>query len=113
MRHYHGGPCTSQQKEPGISSIADLSGRAGDAAAGLRALALVPAPAPAPRRLAQAEAAFDVFEDLLESPTVLSDARARAHTLLDAGGEGDEAESAAALAFAAARSEERRVGEEG
>src|SRR5262245_19545256 len=84
-----------------ISSIADRSGGPDEVAATARALSLVPQTAPAPGRLAQAEAAFDVFDDLLETASVLGDARERAHTLLDAAGEGEEAEASAALAFAA------------
>ena len=104
MRHPVCGQLTLQ--EAPISSIADLSGRAADAAAAqVRALSLVPqtAPeaAPAPRRLAQVEAAFGVFDDHLESAAAIAAASDRARTLCEAGGDGVEAETSAALAFAA------------
>ncbi len=104
MRHPVCGQPTLQ--EAPISSIADLSGRAADAAAAqVRALSLVPqtAPeaAPAPSRLAQVEAAFGVFDDHLESATAIAAASDRARTLCEAGGDGVEAETSAALAFAA------------
>jgi signal transduction histidine kinase len=92
-------------KEASISSIADLSGRTAVAAAApRRALSLVPdtAPAaPAPSRLAQVQAAFDVFDGQLESAAALAAASARARSLCEAGGDSEEAETSAALAFAA------------
>lgn len=89
-------------KEALISSLADLPGRAADPSA-VRAhgLALVPETTAAPTRLAAVEAAFDEFDDHLESATVLAAAGERAQTLRTAAGQGEEAETAAALAFAA------------
>src|SRR3954454_8653036 len=105
MRHHRLRPFELFQEAP-ISSIADLSGRAADAAAErVRALSLVPetAPqtAPSPSRLAQVEAAFGVFDDYLESAAAIAAASDRARTLWDAGGDSVEAETSAALAFAA------------
>src|SRR3954454_21227580 len=105
MRHHRLRPFELFQEAP-ISSIADLSGRAADAAAErVRALSLVPqtAPqtAPSPSRLAQVEAAFGVFDDHLESAAAIAAASQRARILFEAGGEGVEAETSAALAFAA------------
>ena len=91
----------TSSKESHISSIADLSGRAGDAAATRGPLSLVPQTAPAPSRLAQVEAAFDVFDDHLESATAIAAASERARILREAGGAGTEADASAALAFAA------------
>src|SRR4051812_39408042 len=104
MRHPGCGQPTLQ--EAPISSIADLSGRAVDAAAArVHALSLVPetAPqtAPTPSRLAQVEAAFGVFDDHLESAAAIAAASERAQILCEAGGDGVEAETSAALAFAA------------
>jgi signal transduction histidine kinase len=93
---------SSKEGEVFISSIADLPGRAEDAAAmRLGALSLVPKTQPGQTRLAQTEATFDVFRHHLESAAAISAAGARARTLREAGGAGHEAENSAALAFAA------------
>jgi signal transduction histidine kinase len=89
-------------KEVQISSIADLSGRAAEeaAAARTRGLSLVPETS-APTRLAAVEAAFNEFDDHVESASALAAAGERARTLRTAAGDTDEADATAALAFAA------------
>jgi signal transduction histidine kinase len=95
-------PTTPREEVP-ISQIADLSGRAAQAADGarLRTLALAPDTAYAPSRLDDIEAAFDSFDDHPETAAALAVASTRARTLHAAAGDGPEAERAAALGFAA------------
>ena len=86
-----------------ISPIADLSGRAAQAAsrARVRSLALAPDPALAPSWLDAVEAAFDSFDDHAETAAALAVASSRARTLHAAAGGGPDAERSAALSFAA------------
>jgi len=90
-------------REVPISTIADLSGRAAEAAARVRVspLALAPEVAPAPSWLSDVESAFDPFDDHPETAAALAAASSRARSLHAAAGGGQEAERSAALAFAA------------
>jgi signal transduction histidine kinase len=84
-----------------ISTIADLSGRAPEAAAMARLQPLTLAPEAAPSWLGEVEAAFNLFENHPETAGALAAASTRARTLYAAAGGGHEAERSAALAFAA------------
>src|SRR5215212_9842443 len=85
-----------------IPPIADLTGRATQAAARghLRAVSLAPDTL-APSWLDEVESAFDPFDDHPETAAALAVASSRARTLHAAAGGGIDADRSAALAFAA------------